>query len=148
MGVISGFGCILFWKNGWQVLKHKLRSLSQRSLNDVNIRGKHKWKLRHKYLDFLLSSVHSEYLFNVIDIKRVFHFGFLSSLPLTHPSEATVTGTYNIVMIRNWRKIKLSFSNSMLQRVFLKPDLIVLFDPVACEHLNKCNTLTHHTSSA
>jgi hypothetical protein len=51
-------------------------------------------------------------------------------------------------MIWNLWKIKLKFPSSMLKSIFPKPDVIVLFDLVAYDHLNKCNTLTHHTSSA
>ena len=133
--------------NGWQVLKHMcvhiLCSVSQRSLSSVNIWRKH--KLRHKHLEIVLSSVHTEYHFNVVDIKRVFHFGFLFPLTLLLPSEATVTGTYNLVIARNLRN-KLKFSSSMLQPIFPKPDLIGVFDPVAYDCLDKCNTLTLHTS--
>jgi len=98
--------------------------------------------------DFVLSSVHSEYHFNVTDIKRLFHFGFLFPLTLLRPSAATITGTYNLVMIRNLRKTKLKFSSSMLQPIFPKPDLNGVFDPVAYDCLKKCNILTIHTSSA
>ena len=99
-------------------------------------------------LDFVLSSVHTEYQFNVTDIKRLFHFGFLFPLTLLCPSAISITGTYNLVMIRNLRKIKLKFSSSILQPIFPKPDLSGVFEPVAYDCLKKCNTLTLHTSSA
>ena len=95
----------------------------------------------------MLSSVRTECHFNVVDNKRVFHFGFLFPLTILRTSEAAIIGTYNLVMIKNLRRIKLKFSSSMLQPISTKPDLIGVFDPGAYDCLIKCNTLKLHTSS-
>ena len=70
-------------------------------------------KFWHKHLEFVLSSVHSKYLVNVTDIKTVFHFDFLFLLTLFLPSEGTVTGTYDLVIIKNLRSLSWNFPIAM-----------------------------------
>ena len=95
----------------------------------------------------MLSSVRTECHLNDVDIKRVFHFGFLFPFNFLHPSEAAIIGTYSLVMIRKLRRNKTKFSSSILHPISPQPDLIGVFDPVAYDCLIKCNTLTLHTSS-